>query len=95
MLALISSIPTTVRDGFDVQDLPLRATSVSVEQMSEVFGGDCFSGSMFTSCTSGPTLSDRARSRCRNTNKGVLSGYSLSRSCGSNTYQAIRYTCCR
>ena len=33
MLALISSIPTTVREGFDVQDLPPRATPVSAEQM--------------------------------------------------------------
>ncbi len=41
MLALISSIPTTVREGFYVQDLPPRATSVSAEQMSEVFGGVC------------------------------------------------------
>ncbi len=41
MLTLISSIPTTVCKGFDVQDLPLRATPVSVEQISEVFGGIC------------------------------------------------------
>lgn len=39
MLAIISAIPTTVREGFDVQDLPHRATSVSAEQMNKVFGG--------------------------------------------------------
>jgi len=39
MLALISSIPTTVREGFDVQNLPYRATPMSQEQMSKVFGG--------------------------------------------------------
>jgi hypothetical protein len=39
MLALISSIPTTMREGFDVQDLPPRATPMSQEQMSKVFGG--------------------------------------------------------
>ncbi len=41
MLTLISSIPTAVREGFDVQDLPPRATSVSAEQMKEVWGGLC------------------------------------------------------
>ena len=39
MLALISSIPITVREGFDVQDLPHRATPMSQEQMSKAFGG--------------------------------------------------------
>lgn len=38
MLDLISSIPTTVREGFDVQDLPLRAVPLTAEQMNEVFG---------------------------------------------------------
>lgn len=41
MLALISSIPTTVREGFDVQDLPHRASTLSEEQMSKLFGGAC------------------------------------------------------
>lgn len=40
MLDLISSIPTAVRAGLDVQDLPLRATQVSAEHLSEVKGGD-------------------------------------------------------
>ncbi len=35
MLALISSIPTTVREGFDVQDLPARASTLSEEQMKK------------------------------------------------------------
>ncbi len=39
MLTLISSIPTTVREGFDVQDLPSRAVTLSAEQMNKVFGG--------------------------------------------------------
>jgi hypothetical protein len=39
MLTAFSSIPTNVREGFDVQDLPLRATSVSAEQMKEVVSG--------------------------------------------------------
>lgn len=43
MLALISSIPTTVREGFDVQDLPLRASTLSAETLTNVFGGKCFS----------------------------------------------------
>lgn len=41
MLALISSIPTTVREGFNVQDLPHRASTLSEEQMSKLFGGAC------------------------------------------------------
>ena len=41
MLALISSIPTNVREGFDVQDLPHRASTLSEEQMSKLFGGAC------------------------------------------------------
>lgn len=44
MLDLISLIPTTVREGFDVQDLPSRAISLSAEQMSKVFGGCVFDG---------------------------------------------------
>jgi hypothetical protein len=39
MLALISSIPTTVRAGFDVQDLPPRASTVSEDTLENVFGG--------------------------------------------------------
>jgi hypothetical protein len=42
MLALISSIPTTVREGFDIQDLPLRASTLSAETLINVFGGKCF-----------------------------------------------------
>lgn len=41
MLDLISSIPTTVREGFDVQDLPPRASTLSEEQMKKMFGGEC------------------------------------------------------
>jgi hypothetical protein len=41
MLALISSIPKNVREGFDVQDLPHRASTLSEEQMSKLFGGAC------------------------------------------------------
>ncbi len=39
MLALISSIPTNVREEFDVQDLPSRSVNLSAEQMNQVFGG--------------------------------------------------------
>jgi hypothetical protein len=39
MLVLISSIPTTVRQGFDVQDLPSRSVTLSAEDLSRVFGG--------------------------------------------------------
>jgi len=39
MLVLISSIPTTVREGFEVQDLPSRSVTLNAEQMSQVFGG--------------------------------------------------------
>lgn len=39
MLALISSIPTTVREGFDVQDLPHRASTLSEDTLENVFGG--------------------------------------------------------
>ena len=41
MLALISSISTTVRKGFDVQDLPPRASTVSEDTLENVFGGKC------------------------------------------------------
>lgn len=41
MLALISSIPTTVREGFDLQDLPPRASTLSPETLTNVFGGNC------------------------------------------------------
>jgi hypothetical protein len=40
MLSNLSLIPTNVREGFDVQDLPPRASTVSEEQMSRVFGGN-------------------------------------------------------
>lgn len=96
MLALISSIPTTVREGFDVQDLPLRASTVSAEQISEVFGVlSCFNSSVvvsyFTSC---PNLKDMAASRCRRRG-GVLSSSSWLWGSGNNTYKAMRYNCCR
>ena len=39
MLNLISSIPTTMREGFDMQDLPHRAASISLEHLGEVGGG--------------------------------------------------------
>jgi hypothetical protein len=38
MLALISSIPTNVREGFDVQNLPLRASNLSKVTLANVFG---------------------------------------------------------
>jgi hypothetical protein len=41
MLTLISSIPTTVREGFDAQDLPPRASTVSEDTLENIFGGDC------------------------------------------------------
>lgn len=40
MLTLISSIPTTVREGFDLQELPPRASSMSAETLAIVFGGE-------------------------------------------------------
>jgi hypothetical protein len=43
MLTAISSIPTSVREGFDVQDLPLRASTLSEDTLRKVFGGErCF-----------------------------------------------------
>jgi hypothetical protein len=39
MLLNISSIPTTIREGFDVQDLPSRSVNLSAETLSKVFGG--------------------------------------------------------
>ena len=41
MLALISSIPTTVRERFEVQDLPPRASTVSEDTLENLFGGKC------------------------------------------------------
>ena len=38
MLALISSIPTIVREGFDVQDLPPRASTLSEDTLENVLG---------------------------------------------------------
>ena len=72
MLAQISLIFTTAREGFDVQDLPHRATPMSQEQMSEVFGGCRGRGRLcvfgFQCCSSlqcrGGILEDKAR-RCR------------------------------
>jgi hypothetical protein len=43
MLALISLIPTTIHEGFEGQDLPLRAATLSAETLTNVFGGKCFS----------------------------------------------------
>lgn len=43
MLTAISSIPTNVYEGFDVQDLPPRASTLSTENLVNVFGGKrCF-----------------------------------------------------
>ena len=42
---LISSIPTIMREGFNVQNLPLRASTVSEELLVNVFGSEvarCF-----------------------------------------------------
>lgn len=41
MLTTISSIPTTLRKGFDVQDLPPRASTVSEDTLGNIFGGKC------------------------------------------------------
>jgi hypothetical protein len=41
MLDVISSIPTTVHEGFDVQDLPPRASTLSEVTLENVFGGNC------------------------------------------------------
>ena len=41
MLALTSSIPTIVREGFDVQELSPRASTVSEDTLENVFGGNC------------------------------------------------------
>ncbi|MEA5604852.1 hypothetical protein [Nostoc sp. UHCC 0252] len=41
MLDLISLIPTTVREGFDVQDLPHRASDLSEDTLANIFGGWC------------------------------------------------------
>ena len=45
MLVQISKIPTDVREGFDVQDLPPRASTVSEELLVNIFGSEaarCF-----------------------------------------------------
>jgi hypothetical protein len=42
MLVLISSISTTLREGFEGQNLPLRASTLSAETLTNVFGGTCF-----------------------------------------------------
>jgi hypothetical protein len=41
MLTTFSSIPTTLREGFDVQDLSPRASTVSEDTLENVFGGRC------------------------------------------------------
>ncbi|MEA5604851.1 hypothetical protein [Nostoc sp. UHCC 0252] len=41
MLAQVSSIPTTMREGFEVQYLPFRATPVDADHLKKVFGGAC------------------------------------------------------
>ena len=41
MLTLISSIPTTVREGLEVQDLPPRASTLSEDTLEKVTGGTC------------------------------------------------------
>lgn len=39
MLAQISSIPTTVREGFEAQNLPHRASTVNEGSLRAIFGG--------------------------------------------------------
>ena len=39
MLLILSSIPITVRAGFDVQDLPHRASTLNEDSLKDVFGG--------------------------------------------------------
>lgn len=39
MLNQILSIPTTVRAGFDVQDLPPRASALSEDSLENISGG--------------------------------------------------------
>jgi hypothetical protein len=43
-----SSIPTNVRDQFDVQDLPARASSVSEDTLKMISGGVCY---VYGSCS--------------------------------------------
>ena len=70
MLALISSIPTAVREGFDVQDLPSRAIPVSQEQMSQVFGGCSAEGSL---CAAGwECCNKNARNQCLGCNGNIF-----------------------
>jgi hypothetical protein len=73
MLTLISSIPTTVREGFDVQDLPPRASIVSQNTLENVFGGassclgigaSCNPNPPFLRCCPGSICSGFTR-RCR------------------------------
>jgi hypothetical protein len=71
MLALISSISTTVREGFDVQDLPPHASTVSQDTLENGFGGRClWEGAScnpnppFLRCCSSLTCSAFTR-RCR------------------------------
>jgi hypothetical protein len=73
MLALISSIPTTMGKGFDVQDLPPRASTVSEDTLENVFGGaasclgigaSCNPNPPFLRCCPGLTCSAFTR-RCR------------------------------
>ena len=42
MLDLISSIPTTVHEGFNVQELPARASTLNEDSLKAVFGGACY-----------------------------------------------------
>jgi hypothetical protein len=70
MLTLISSIPTTVREAFDVQDLPPRASTVNEDTLENVFGsigcgrrGDfCFNS---TDCCSGLKCKGILKRGCR------------------------------
>jgi hypothetical protein len=71
MLPNLSLIPTNVREGFDVEDLPLRASTVSEDTLENVFGGRCLPEGAscnpnppFLRCCPGLTCSAFTR-RCR------------------------------
>jgi hypothetical protein len=47
----ISSIPTSMHEGFNVQDLPPRASTVSEDTLGNIFGGKCQSVGTFCAFT--------------------------------------------
>lgn len=51
MLTINSSIPTTVREGFSLQDLPQRVSTLNEEILENIFGGQTSPGCQVQSTT--------------------------------------------